>query len=97
LAPAVAAPDPARPNLGRRRRQSSAQPLVGKPVDGGWASRWTAVGPLKVLRKVPEPPSGGPWRMPKNLNPTNHLRLPDGGAFILPSMGGVHVPTFRHT
>jgi hypothetical protein len=56
-----------------------------------------AGGLLKMLRKVPEPPSGGSWRMPKNLNQTKSLRLPDGGAFILPSVGRVHAPTLRHT
>ena len=30
--------------------------------------------------------------MAKNHNPTNHLRLPDSGAFILPSMVGA-LPT----
>ena len=44
-----------------------------------------AVGPLKFLRNLLEPPSDGSRQMPKNLNPTNNLRLPDGGAFILPS------------
>ena len=73
----------------RRLRQSSAQ--------RSWESRWMAVGPLKVLRKAPEPPAGGSWRMPKNLYPTNRLRLPDGRAFPLPSKGRVHVPSLRHT
>jgi hypothetical protein len=54
--------------------------------------RWMAVGPLKVLREAVELPAGGSRRMSKTTKPTNHLRLPDGRAFILPSAVGTSAP-----
>ena len=35
--------------------------------------------------------------MAKNINPTNHLRAPDGAAFPLPSVGRVPVKTAAPT
>ena len=35
--------------------------------------------------------------MAKNMNPTNHLRAPDGAAFPLPSVGRVPVKTAAPT
>ena len=46
-----------------------------------------AVGALNSLKKMPRLPSAPSERMAENLNPTNHLRAPDGAAFPLPSVG----------
>ena len=51
-----------------------------------------AVGPLKVLRKAPEPPARRLRRIPKTLKLTNHLRRRDGRAFILRSAVGTQQP-----
>ena len=50
-------------------------------------SQWMAVGALNSLKKMPRLPSAPSERMAENLNPTNHLRAPDGAAFPLPSVG----------
>jgi len=50
-------------------------------------SQWMAVGALNSLKKMPRLPSAPSERMAENLNPTNHVRAPDGAAFPLPSVG----------
>ena len=57
----------------------------------------TALEALKCLHNVPKAPATGVCDVGEFINLPNHLRLPDGRAFILPSMGRVHVPSLRHT
>jgi hypothetical protein len=44
-----------------------------------------ALGALKILAFVAEAPAGPVRQTPKISNPTNHMRLAGGGAFILQS------------
>jgi hypothetical protein len=73
----------AHPRLGRLRRIDD--------VGDGSASRSVAttmaLSLLKILAFPSEAPSEGWNAMAKYLNPTNHMRPTEGGAFTLPSVG----------
>jgi hypothetical protein len=45
--------------------------------------------PLKSLGFVLQEPAGAIVQMPKMLNPTNHMRTTDVGAFPLPSVARI--------
>jgi hypothetical protein len=51
-----------------------------------------ALGALKILVFLAKAPAGPVRQTPKISNPTNHMRLAGGGAFILPSMVGASPP-----
>jgi len=47
-----------------------------------------ALGTLKLFLFREKAPAGPVRQTPKISNPTNHMRPPGGGAFILPSVVG---------
>ena len=56
-----------------------------------------AVGALKSLRVPVKAPAAEKHGRPIKRKPTNHMRPPGGGAFPLPSVDEVPLPSAFHT